>query len=117
MTVITGVGTGIYVYLILANNVAPGITTLTNCNFTLDGKLVGTFRHNPTTSTALQYNASALAYANNSLSNSNHKLSIVTAGPDSVLVVFDYALYTLVFVSFFLKCPFIDSYYTGSTTP
>ncbi|KAJ3813245.1 hypothetical protein EV368DRAFT_67228 [Lentinula lateritia] len=91
-------GTAIYVYFILANNPAPGITATTAANFTLDGSLVGTFNHSPNTSTSapdFQFNQSALAFSKAGLKNITHQMVISTSGlSEDVWVNFDYALYT-----------------------
>ncbi|KAF8830965.1 hypothetical protein HHX47_DHR1000254 [Lentinula edodes] len=91
-------GTAIYVYFILANNPAPGITATTAANFTLDGSLVGTFNHSPNTSTSapdFQFNQSALAFSKDGLKNITHQMVISTSGlSEDVWVNFDYALYT-----------------------
>lgn len=87
-------GTAIYVYFILANTIAD-TTTLTECNFTLDGLPAGSFTHTPTTSTKLQYNA--LVFSQTGLTNANHTFMISTAGLDhEAFVNFDYAQYTYV---------------------
>ncbi|KAJ4466568.1 hypothetical protein C8R41DRAFT_871582 [Lentinula lateritia] len=91
-------GTAIYVYFILANNPAPGITATTAANFTLNGSLVGTFNHSPNTSTSapdFQFNQSALAFSKAGLKNVTHQMVISTSGlSEDVWVNFDYALYT-----------------------
>ncbi|KAF8077613.1 hypothetical protein FPV67DRAFT_1775019 [Lyophyllum atratum] len=87
-------GTAIYVFFILANFVADGVTTETACNFTLDGRAAGSFNHVPSTSTALEYNA--LSFSQTSLKNVDHKLVISTSGitDRNIFVNFDYAIYT-----------------------
>ncbi|KAF8891361.1 hypothetical protein BD779DRAFT_1670977 [Infundibulicybe gibba] len=86
-------GTAIYVFFILGNDAGAGITTRTECDFILDGDRVSSFRHTPSQSKALEYNALAFSTAN--LPNIDHKLSIVTANKSySVFVNFDYAIYT-----------------------
>lgn len=88
-------GTAIYVFFILANNVAPGITTVTECNFTLDGILHGKFVHQPNeTNFDLQYNQ--MVFSSENLLNINHTLVISTSGVDhDVFINFDYANYTV----------------------
>lgn len=85
-------GTAIYVFFVLANTI-PDVTTLTACNFTLDGKVANTFRRAPGPGNSLFYNQ--LVFSENQLANSKHHLKISTGGiPDNVFVNFDYALYT-----------------------
>ena len=91
-------GISIWVFFILANNnTLPGITSNTQCNFTLDGQLVNTFNHQPNGSTnALQYNATA--FTTSGLSNSQHTLVISTNDfPGFSFLNFDYAIYTYVY--------------------
>ncbi|THV03987.1 hypothetical protein K435DRAFT_714971 [Dendrothele bispora CBS 962.96] len=86
-------GTAVYIFFILANDQGPGITTLTECNFTLDGVVVGHFVHQPTTSLDLEYNATV--FSQTGLPNKDHAFQISTTGvEDSVFVNFDYAIYT-----------------------
>ena len=89
-------GVSIWVFFVLANNNTrgPGITSNTECNFTLDGQLVGYFNHQPDESTnALQYNV--IAFNNSNLSNSQHEMVISTNDlPYSAYLNFDYAIYT-----------------------
>ncbi|KAF9469396.1 hypothetical protein BDZ94DRAFT_1303868 [Collybia nuda] len=87
-------GTAIYIFLILANTVAPGITTETACNFTLDGRPAGSFEHVPGPTADFQYNA--LAFSRHNLANVDHQFSISTSGLDrDIFVNFDYAIYTV----------------------
>ncbi|KAF8998267.1 hypothetical protein BDQ17DRAFT_1411126 [Cyathus striatus] len=87
-------GTAIYVYFILANNQGDGITTLTVANFTIDGQMVGTFRHDPDlTSTDILFNQ--LVFNKTDIPNGVHQLIISTSDVDfSVFINFDYAIYT-----------------------
>ncbi|PFH51669.1 hypothetical protein AMATHDRAFT_58420 [Amanita thiersii Skay4041] len=88
-------GVAIYVFLILANRgVQEGTTTLTECNFTLDGIHAGAFSHQPDLTTVnMEYNATA--FAATGLSNDTHQLIISTNDVDhDVYVNFDYAIYT-----------------------
>ncbi|KAG6812414.1 hypothetical protein H0H92_002990 [Tricholoma furcatifolium] len=87
-------GTAIYVFFILANYVAEGITTETACDFVLDGTTVSSMDHTPSTSTALEYNS--LVFSQTNLANAAHTLEIVTSGYNrDIFVNFDYAIYTL----------------------
>ncbi|KAL0946546.1 hypothetical protein HGRIS_012751 [Hohenbuehelia grisea] len=87
-------GTAIYIFFILANNVAPGITTKTTANFMLDGVPAGSYLHTPNSSSDLTYNE--LAFTKQGLLNKNHSFGIVTTGSENILVTFDYAMYTFV---------------------
>lgn len=89
-------GVSIWIFFILSN--ANFLVTLnTECNFTLDGQVVGNFYHLPNQSTsALQYNA--LAFSASGLNNSQHDLVISTNDlPYAVYINFDYAVYTYVY--------------------
>lgn len=84
-------------YFILANNQGDGITTITQANFTLDGKLISTFTHNPTTSFNLDYNQ--LVFSSAGLTNEEHTLKASISGIDhDVYINFDYANYTSVII-------------------
>ncbi|KAG6830930.1 hypothetical protein H0H92_013858 [Tricholoma furcatifolium] len=85
-------GTAVYVYFILANFVAPGVTTDTWANFTLDDQFSGTFHHAPSNSTDFQFNS--LVFSKEGLPNANHILIISTSGPNNSFTSFDYANYT-----------------------
>lgn len=90
-------GIAVYVYFILANDQGDGITTVTQTNFTLDGKLMSTFIHNPTTSLDLDYNQ--LVFSQTGLANQEHTLKASISGVDhDVYINFDYANYTYVHV-------------------
>ncbi|KZP05462.1 hypothetical protein FIBSPDRAFT_877525 [Athelia psychrophila] len=84
---ITFNGTAVYAYCVLANAVQEA-ATYTNLTFLMDGELVGTFEHIPTTSTAYQYNTSV--YANTSLSYQEHILTIMATGTNMSVILFDY---------------------------
>ncbi|KAF9014181.1 hypothetical protein BDQ17DRAFT_1419087 [Cyathus striatus] len=88
-------GTAIYVYFILANNHGDDITTITMANFTIDGKMVGTFAHAPDyTANDILFNQ--LVFSKTDLPNGNHKLVISISDIDfKVFVNFDYAIYTV----------------------
>ncbi|KAF8219325.1 hypothetical protein L208DRAFT_1427093 [Tricholoma matsutake] len=95
--------TAIYVFFILPNTVGPGITTQTECNFTLDGQAAGNFFHAPSSSIELIYNA--LVFSSSNLMNTQHTLHISTSGVDhSVFINFDYAIYTSVSCYGILRC-------------
>ncbi|KAF8891353.1 hypothetical protein BD779DRAFT_198887 [Infundibulicybe gibba] len=86
-------GTAVYVFFINANVQATGVTTLTECDFYVDGAHSSSYRHDPTTSTDIDYNV--LAFSTTNLTNSDHTINIVTANEiNSTFLNFDYALYT-----------------------
>ncbi|KAK7032624.1 hypothetical protein VNI00_012887 [Paramarasmius palmivorus] len=87
-------GTGISIFLILANDLGrPWVTTLTECNFTLDGQLMKEYRHAPTSQSGLQYREEAFTVSG--LSNSSHLVEISAGGLGyEVFLNFDYANYT-----------------------
>lgn len=71
------------------------ITTLTECNFTLDGQHAGFFQHIPTDSSDMEYNV--LGFSQVDLKNTDHTVRVSTGGVGyHVFVNFDYAIYTLV---------------------
>ncbi|KZP34754.1 hypothetical protein FIBSPDRAFT_942840 [Athelia psychrophila] len=59
----------------------------------MDGQLVGTYEHIPTTSTDYQYNVPV--YMNTSLSYQEHTLTIEAAGTNTSMILFDYVAYTV----------------------
>ncbi|KAF9463490.1 hypothetical protein BDZ94DRAFT_1163917 [Collybia nuda] len=87
-------GTAIYVYFIIANTIkGGGVTTLTECNFTLDGQLEGFYRHMRDETSNMEYNV--LVFNATNLSNIDHALRVSTEGVNyHVFVNFDYAMYT-----------------------
>ncbi|KAE9396740.1 hypothetical protein BT96DRAFT_884472 [Gymnopus androsaceus JB14] len=89
-------GTALYIFFILANDPANGITASTAANFTIDGALSGTFSHSPNSSAPdFQFNQSALAFSTTDLENGAHQMIISTSGlSENVWVNFDFALYT-----------------------
>ncbi|THV03973.1 hypothetical protein K435DRAFT_230092 [Dendrothele bispora CBS 962.96] len=84
-------GTAIYIFFILANN-QPNATTKTECNFTLDGAVVGNYSHSPTSSLDLEYNVTV--FSKTGLLNQDHTFQIGATGTDDVFINFDYAIYT-----------------------
>jgi len=86
-------GSALYIFFIIANSV-PNATTLTDVDFVLDQEIVGTYTHNPSTSTDYQYNVPV--YTNDSLAFAEHNMIIqpVTDAGGNVLILFDYLIYT-----------------------
>ena len=91
-------GSGLYIFFILANTV-PNITTLTNVTFILDGVQVSSFTHSPSASTDFEYNQAV--FANDSIPYGQHTMTVapVNDSVNSVLILFDYLIYTYVFIS------------------
>ena len=50
------VGTALYVYCVIANNVSEGTGTMANYDFTLDGQDAGNYHHDPENVTDYFYN-------------------------------------------------------------
>ncbi|KAF9265390.1 hypothetical protein L218DRAFT_1075961 [Marasmius fiardii PR-910] len=85
-------GTAIWVYFILANSI-PNATTYTQCNFILDGDLMGQFVHLPASKWGLDYNAEV--FSRTGLEPKMHKLEIMTGNlTRRAYMNFDYAKYT-----------------------
>ncbi|THV03976.1 hypothetical protein K435DRAFT_835569 [Dendrothele bispora CBS 962.96] len=85
-------GTAVYIFFILANNISSA-TTKTECNFTLDGAVVGNYNHSPSSSPDLNYKATV--FSKTSLPNQDHTFQIGAAGLEyEVFINFDYAIYT-----------------------
>lgn len=91
---VTFIGQAVYVYTIIANTII-NVTTLTSLVFTLDGEVVGHFKHHPDKSApVLMYNVPV--YINSSIPYGNHTLEISTEGAtSSSLLLFDYITYTV----------------------
>lgn len=88
----TFVGSAVYVYNIIANQVQD-TTTLTNLTFWIDGDLVGSYTHIPeNTTTVFEYGA--LVYSNTSLQDKQHFLTMSAGGPNASLILFDRIVYT-----------------------
>lgn len=96
-------GVAIYAYCILGNTIGPLDAPPMNVSISLDQDYVGEFVYTPTTSTDFIYNFPI--YANDTLSNGQHTLSLSAVGTTNAsLVLFDYAIYTYV-----SSCPFLIS--------
>ena len=88
------IGTAIYVFFVLFNQVKNGATTLTEANFTVDGNPPLLFRHVPN-ATVTDPLFNQLVFQQQDLENTQHTLVISTSGVhDNVYVNFDYAIYT-----------------------
>jgi len=88
-------GVSVWVFFILANNVnVYGTNATTMCNVTIDGNSMVAVSHQPSTSSAFQYNSTV--FSTSGLSNSQHELVISTDVSPS-FICFDYAIYTYVF--------------------
>ncbi|TFK88884.1 hypothetical protein K466DRAFT_487976 [Polyporus arcularius HHB13444] len=85
-------GTAVYVYNVIPNTIA-NTNTGTNLTFAIDGALVGTFTHTPSSSTEFDYNTPV--HSSTDLKNQEHTLVIQTVGDTSPsLILFDYVVYT-----------------------
>ncbi|KAG9224110.1 hypothetical protein CCMSSC00406_0006778 [Pleurotus cornucopiae] len=88
-------GVSIYVYCIIAN--APGslFDAFADYNFLLDGDFVGEYRHDVERIPDYFYNVPV--YVNTTMQNMFHNFSIVVNSTEkAVLLLFDYATYTVV---------------------
>lgn len=89
------IGIALDVYFILANSIADVETTsVTKCDFILDGVAAGSFLHTPSPNTEIQYNA--LVFSRTGLANEAHTFVIRTSADHDVYVNFDYAQYMYV---------------------
>lgn len=87
-------GTAIYVFFILADFNGNGLTTATNCAFSLDStdRVPYHFASETTTSRNLLYNQ--LVFSRTGLANEEHVLDIIADGDQRSYLNFDYAIYT-----------------------
>ncbi|KAK7032623.1 hypothetical protein VNI00_012886 [Paramarasmius palmivorus] len=87
-------GTGISVFLIVVNHLEQtGLTTLSQCNFTLDGQLQKEYVYTPDSEPGLKYGEEAFNISG--LANTSHSLKMSVGGLDhEVYLNFDYANYT-----------------------
>ncbi|KAF9014189.1 hypothetical protein BDQ17DRAFT_1230755 [Cyathus striatus] len=87
-------GIAIYVFFILPNKQANGVTTTTSVNFTVDGQMVGNFTHETDPSTT-NFNFNQMVFSKTDLLPGTHQLIISTNGVNiSTFTNFDYAIYT-----------------------
>ena len=94
-------GTAIYTYFVLPNARPPNLTEAfphTVFSFVLDGSAVGTFQHEPQPNTTFEYNFPV--YSNMSIPDGQHQLQITAESTTSILVLFDYAVYTCAYAHF-----------------
>ncbi|KAJ8481307.1 hypothetical protein ONZ51_g6086 [Trametes cubensis] len=90
-------GHAIYVYHTIMNILVHGASTRTNLTFLIDSEFVGNYLHNPTSNDstpAVFYQM--LVYSNDALEQGEHTLQVVASGGSTVLVLFDYVMYTTV---------------------
>ncbi|KAI0754142.1 hypothetical protein C8Q80DRAFT_348017 [Daedaleopsis nitida] len=86
-------GTAVYVYNIMANTI-PYVDTLANLTFNLDGNVVATYVHQPTSSTDYDYNVNVFRVEN--LEDTDHVLEMQSVGDTKPsLILFDYAIYSI----------------------
>ena len=89
------IGTAIYAFFLLANVRPTEITRFfphTDVTFSLDGNFVGRYTYEPVNTTDYIYTVPV--YSNSSLSNGLHEFRITASGEDTILVLFDRAIYT-----------------------
>lgn len=110
-------GTAVYIYFILSNYPASsGLFSDVKCDFAIDGKLAGSYSHISDGTKVFQYNT--LVFSKTGLSNGPHTFVILPAdnGPLGNYIIFDYARYTCVSVTFsFLFLSLIVSLLTERT--
>ncbi|PIL32315.1 hypothetical protein GSI_05561 [Ganoderma sinense ZZ0214-1] len=86
------IGTAVYVYNIIGNQI-PSTITFTNLTFWINSDLVGSYVHPPENTAGFEYGV--LVYANTSLPNGQHFLTIrAGGGPNASLILFDRLVYT-----------------------
>ncbi|KDQ26534.1 hypothetical protein PLEOSDRAFT_1043589 [Pleurotus ostreatus PC15] len=88
-------GVSIYVYCIIVNMPpGPSFNTFANYKFSMDGNIVGEYTHEAERTPDYLYNTPV--YVNTSLDNAYHNFSIIMDSTKrSVLILFDYAVYTM----------------------
>ncbi|KAH9914654.1 uncharacterized protein BXZ73DRAFT_54830, partial [Epithele typhae] len=90
------VGRAVYVYFMVPNTAAiQPTTTFMNVSFYVDQTTTpaGSFIHDPNSSTDISYRQ--VVFADNSLTNGTHTLTMRASGPNESLVLFDYIVYTI----------------------
>ncbi|KAJ3512481.1 hypothetical protein NLJ89_g3494 [Agrocybe chaxingu] len=86
-------GIAVWVFFINANNAGITVTTMTLANFTLDDQPPRLYQHVPDmTRTGNDFNA--VAYQQDGLTNTPHRLLISTTGDSDAYVNFDFAIYS-----------------------
>lgn len=96
-------GTAIYLFGIEPNFIPNGITTFSNLTIQLDGEVVGHYLHIPDNTLDVAYNVPI--YANPSIQNGQHSVVVSMAAgstddKDHSLLLFDYAIYTYVHLTY-----------------
>lgn len=87
-------GTAVYAYFIVSNRQAdPGVVTLVNASFAIDGQEAGEFVHVPLSGPGIDYGVNAFAIHN--LENEQHSILITANNQvNSSNLIFDYLVYT-----------------------
>ncbi|CAA7270983.1 unnamed protein product [Cyclocybe aegerita] len=86
-------GIAVWVFFINANNAGIAVTTMTLANFTLDDQPPHLFQHVPDM-TRTDNDFDAVAYQQDGLTNTPHRLLISTTGDSDAYVNFDFAIYS-----------------------
>jgi len=86
-------GTAIYIFFILADYRQSGITTITECAFSLDGGAPVPY-HFESEAEGSNMLHGVMVFSRSDLENEDHTLEITTGGDDERYVNFDYAIYT-----------------------
>ncbi|PFH51673.1 hypothetical protein AMATHDRAFT_58422 [Amanita thiersii Skay4041] len=88
------IGSAIYVFFTIVDDARVEITSKTECNFTVDGNIVGYYNHDPDLKNPA-FHYQQLVFQKDDLSPGHHTFSIVTSDvPYHVYINFDYAMYT-----------------------
>ncbi|KAJ7181027.1 hypothetical protein C8R46DRAFT_986111 [Mycena filopes] len=88
-------GTAIYIFCVLANTVGTTVTS-SDFAFTLDGSPSGTFSHQPNSSPDFIYRANVFSV--DGLKQGPHDVVLSTDNSNGTLLLFDFAIYTCVFL-------------------
>ncbi|KAF7328065.1 hypothetical protein MKEN_00387600 [Mycena kentingensis (nom. inval.)] len=88
-------GTAIYIFFVIPNfpsnsNLAQDV----RCDFSIDGKVVGSFGHTSDGSGNFQYDT--LVFSKTNLAEGDHTFAITTSGSTPAIVIFDRAIYSFV---------------------
>ncbi|KAI0325588.1 hypothetical protein GY45DRAFT_1330060 [Cubamyces sp. BRFM 1775] len=88
-------GHAIYVYHTIVNILDPETSTRTNLTFYIDSEYVGSYMHNPTSNVSTpSVFYQMLVYSSDTLEQGEHTLQVIASGSSTVLILFDYAMYT-----------------------
>ena len=95
-------GIGLYVFFIVPDSPNGTATVDTDLVFTLDSEPAGTYSHSVTSQQAFLYNVPV--YANSNINSGDHVFIMTLTAPSgaSSVALFDYLVYTCVFISSFV---------------